>query len=148
MTKDIKKKRSIDWIVFWIWALTAALLLLNLHSGYLNTEFLMRHDIHTSVPPLNSIIDSPIALKEDDSSTETTEQKQEPESEEIIQQSPYKQELDNALLRLIIVALCVVLTTILFLGIRGRSNVLTAILIVLILVNMYLIMKQPVFLYH
>lgn len=148
MTKDIKKKRSIDWIVFWIWALTAALLLLNLHSGYLNIEFLMSHDIHTSVPPLNSIIDSPIALKEDDASTEITEQKQEPEREEIIQQSPYKQELDNALLRLIIAALYVVLTTILFLGIRGRSNVLTAILIVLILVNMYLIMKQPVFLYH
>ena len=137
MTKEIKKKRSIDWVVFWIWALTAALLLLNLHYGYLNTEFLMSHDIHTSA----------ISLREDDTITETTEQKQEPESEEIIQ-SPYKQELDNALLRLIISALYVVLTTILFLGIRGRSNVLTAILIVLILVNLYLIMIHPVYLYH
>ena len=148
MTKDIKKKRKIDWIVFWIWALTAICLLENSYMGYRAKEELMGRCETGYTHSTN------ITSTTDIWSTETTVQKEEHESESIpreqrgeIIQSPYSQERANELLRFRIVVLYMVIVTILFFGIKGRSSVLTVILIVLSPVNVYLWLTHPVTVY-
>ena len=148
MTKDIKKKHKIDWIVFWIWALTAVILLDNaygIYYFYANEPYVQV----VNVPYGSYISDSYTHLIQPRETRETTEQRSDSESTKTTGQQQrvnirvHYPEQQNALLRTILVAVYVLIATIVFLGVRGRTNVLTAVFVFLIVLNVVLLITSP-----
>ena len=149
MTKEIKKKRSIDWIVFWIWALTAVILLTNAYGIY----HFYAYDPHAKVVNVSYgsyLSDSYTHLVDQTwQRRETTEQRSDSESTKTTGQQQrvnirvHYPEQQNALLRTILVAVYVLISTIVFFGVRGRSNVLTVVFVFLIVLNVVLVIKSP-----
>jgi hypothetical protein len=135
MTKEIRKKSARDWVVFIIWALTALFLLYDAHAAYRNIDSLIdRYVGDVAVSADNSVIDSvSIMIGEETDSGITHYQEDRAKTLE-----RYEHERTDEQTRLIIIALYAVIAGCIFLAVKGRSNAMTLIYVLLVLANIYL----------
>ena len=151
MTKEIKKKRGIDWVVFIIWALTALFLLFDAYGAYANLDGVLSRMGGITVSAHKSTIDSVSALIEENNIRTESESSYDRESASIKWEESkqyYGQMREKELMRMIVVALYVVTAGVFFVAFRGRSTPVTLLYIMLIGANVVLNMAHPWFLYR
>ena len=146
MTKEIRKKSARDWVVFIIWALTALFLLYDAHAAYRNIDSLIdRYVGDVAVSADNSVIDSVTALVIGEETDSDITHYQEDRAKNL---ERYEHERADEQTRLIIIALYAVIAGCIFLAVKGRSNAMTLIYVLLVLANIYLTFAHEWLLYR
>ena len=149
MTKEIKKKRGIDWVVFIIWALTALFLLFDAYGAYANLDGVLSRMGGITISAHKSTIDSvSVLIEENNIRTESSYDRESASIKWEESKQRYGQMREKELMRMIVVALYVVTAGVFFVAFRGRSTPVTLLYIMLIGANVVLNMAHPWFLYR